>query len=89
MSLILARAIALSWSSKLSLSYLLGHAGIMVSLWLLLISDGIPSLTVSVRVLFLAGVMSMFTKRRNGFLSVIACFAILSGVALAATDAHF
>ena len=88
MSVVLVSAIALAWSPKLPLS-ILGYVGIMISLWFSLVSDSITSLTVSVCVLFLAGIMSMFTKRRKEFLPVIACLAIFSGVALATTDAHF
>ena len=88
MSVILAAAIAISWSPKLPIS-ILGYAGIMTSLWLSFISDSITALAVSVCILLLAAVMSILTRRRKEFLLVIACLAVLSGVALTATDAHF
>lgn len=88
MSVILAAAVAISWSPKLPVS-ILGHTGIMTSLWLSLISDSITALAVSVCVLFLAVVMSMFTRRRKEFLLVFACLSILSGAALMTTDAQF
>lgn len=88
MSVILGPAIAISWSPKLPIS-ILGYAGIMTSLWLSFISDSITALAVSACVLLLAAVISTFTKRRKRFLSTLACFAALSGVALTTTDAHF
>ncbi len=88
MSVILAAAVVISWSPNLCIS-ILGYAGIMTSLWLSLISDSITALVVSTCVLFLAAVTSIFIKRQKRFLSVIACLAALSGMALASTDAHF
>lgn len=86
MSVILGPAIALSWSPMLAAS-ILGYAGIMTSLWLSLVLDSITALAVSVCVLSLAVVMSMFTGRWKSFLPVIACLMIFSGAVLTATDA--
>ena len=85
MTVILASAIALAWSPKLPLS-ILGYAGIMISLWFSVVVDSVTAVAASVSILFLAAVMSMFTKRWKVFLSVIACLPILAGAVTLTTD---
>ena len=86
-SLVLVSAIALSWSPKLPLS-ILGYAVVMISVWYSIIVYSVTAFIVSVCILLLAAVVSMFTERWKVFLPVIAGFAILSGAAFAATSAH-
>ena len=87
MSVVLVSAIALSWSPKLPLS-ILGYAVIMVSVWYSIIMNSVTAFVVSLCILFLAAVMSTFTKRWKAFLPIIAGFAILSGAVFATTSAQ-
>ena len=88
MSVVLVSAIALSWSPKLPLS-ILGYAGIITSLSFPVAARSVTAFAVSVCVLFLAVVMSMFTRRWKTFLMVSACLAGFSCAALMTTDARF
>lgn len=87
MCVILIASISLCWSPKLPLS-ILGYAGIMTSLLFSIAARSVTALAVSACVLFLAIVLSMFTRRRKVFLTVSACLAMLFAATLSLSSAH-